>query len=99
MGNSEFPQAVGRQSVIRMRRGDAIPVPVAGVLDGSGLRGVIDMDDSEPLIEAAHPLKVVEKTPNEVPANIDTFAANLGDLVDVAREVVGSSRIVHPAVR
>ena len=68
---------------VRPAHGDAVSVPVPGVLDGPRLGGVINMNEAEPLSEPAYPLKVVEETPYEVPIDGDSLCAELLDLRDV----------------
>ena len=62
------------------------------------MSAVVDVDDPEPLVEAAGPFEIVEEAPDEVPIYHDTFSADLFDLVDVCGEVCGASCIVNVPV-
>ena len=77
---------------------DVAPVPEARVLDRSTLGCMIDVYDPESLIEAAYPLKIVEKAPHEVTVDGNAFAAHLIDLLDVAGQVINPSRVVDGSV-
>src|SRR3954469_17650822 len=69
-------------------RPEELGVPAAAVLHPPLLRGVVDVDDAEPLAVAVGPLEVVHERPDEVALERDA----VGDRLLRAGQVRGEER-------
>src|SRR5881392_3585672 len=75
--------------------GDPVAVPECAALRNSPLRGVVHVDDAEPLGIAVLPFEVVEQRPDVVAADVDAGRERRLHGVEMTGDVLDAARVLH----